>query len=301
MPATASRSRTAARPTSTTRTRTTRSIGWGSRISRSELDRGRARRGGRGRVVGPGPAGRCAARGRQRRGIRMLTRVPACGPGGPRGQGRPPVLMAAGSWYFRTGSGLPSTAPEPSTIGSRGRSRQRRARPTRCAPSSIGGLGDGVARRGADAVAAGVLGVVQAAVGHRDAASSRTGRRAGRSRCPSSRRSGTAPRPSGDERRVAERGEDPLGDARRVLAVGLGEDQRELVAAVAGRDVRGAQRADRISSATWTSTPSPYTWPKRVVDELEVVEVEHHDAQRPARPRRRARPPRPAARGGSGG
>ena len=70
---------------------------------------------------------------------------------------------------------------------------------------------------------------------------------------------------------------------RRIVARGLGEDQRELVAAVAGRDVGGAQRrphqlghVDQDAVAVEVA--------EAVVDELEVVQVEHHDAQRPVGP-----------------
>src|SRR5436190_5007582 len=44
-----------------------------------------------------------------------------------------------------------------------------------------------------------------------------------------------------DEGVLVERVEDPLGRPARLIVVGLGQDDRELVAAVACRDVRGAQ------------------------------------------------------------
>ena len=63
-----------------------------------------------------------------------------------------------------------------------------------------------------------------------------------------------------------------------VVAVGLGQDDRELVAAVAGRDVRAAQRRpDEFRGPG--QDPVAEQVAERVVDELEVVEVQHQDAQ----------------------
>ena len=82
-----------------------------------------------------------------------------------------------------------------------------------------------------------------------------------------------------DERPVAERLEDPLGGVPGLVAVGLGQDDRELVAAVAGRDVRRAQRRpDELRGPG--QDPVAEQVAERVVDELEVVEVEHQHAQR---------------------
>ena len=84
-----------------------------------------------------------------------------------------------------------------------------------------------------------------------------------------------------DERVVAERLEDPLRGAPGLVAVGLGQDDRELVAAVARRDVRRAQRrADELRRPG--QDPVAEQVAERVVDQLEVVEVEHQHAQRAA-------------------
>ena len=67
--------------------------------------------------------------------------------------------------------------------------------------------------------------------------------------------------------------------AARLGGVGLGQDDRELVAAVPGGHVRRAQRrADELRHPG--QDPVAEQVAERVVDELEVVEVEHQDAQR---------------------
>ena len=64
--------------------------------------------------------------------------------------------------------------------------------------------------------------------------------------------------------------------------VRLGQDDRELVAAVARRDVRAAQgRADELRGPGEDAVAEQVA--EGVVDELEVVEVEHEHAQRPPR------------------
>ena len=59
---------------------------------------------------------------------------------------------------------------------------------------------------------------------------------------------GNGPRCSPTNGVVAERLEDALAPWRGLVGVGLGQDHGELVAAVAGRDVR-ARSVERISSA----------------------------------------------------
>ena len=88
--------------------------------------------------------------------------------------------------------------------------------------------------------------------------------------------------------------------ASACVLVGLGHEQRELVAAQAGEDVLGAgdvaQRGgDRREHGVAALVA------ERVVDRLEVVDVEQRQRQRPARGAARARAPRAGARGRRGG
>ena len=99
---------------------------------------------------------------------------------------------------------------------------------------------------------------------------------------------------------VAERLEDPFRGPGRFVGVGLRQDDRELVAAVAGRDIRGAQgRPDELGGPGQDAVAEQVA--ERVVDELEVVEVEHQHAHRAGGRAGSARPPRRGARGGTGG
>ena len=83
-----------------------------------------------------------------------------------------------------------------------------------------------------------------------------------------------------DERPVAEGLEDALGGDPCLVRPGVGQDEGELVAAVAGRDVRRPQGGpDQLGGPG--QHPVAEEVAERVVDELEVVEVEHHHAQRP--------------------
>ena len=110
-----------------------------------------------------------------------------------------------------------------------------------------------------------------------------------------SARSACSSRPSASSRLV------PVGDADRAGAtcppiasrqrsatcarrrlVGAGEQQHELVAAVAGDLVVRAQLAAAARRRRWRSSSSPACVAARVVDALEVVEVEDHAAERGA-------------------
>ena len=80
--------------------------------------------------------------------------------------------------------------------------------------------------------------------------------------------------------------EQALGDLDgRALVGQVREQHAELVAAQPGREVVVARSAPRSRSATATRASSPAAWPRRVVDRLEVVEVEE---QRRHRSRRRS-------------
>ena len=196
-------------------------------------------------------------------------------------QGRPPVLSGGGSWYFRTGSGptRPHRSVQPPGIG-------RCGMPAGAAPVDawLERLVAGRLAVGPDPVPAGGLGAVQAGVGDREEIRGgppvlRVGRDpdrgADRERHP----------PVGGEGRCPERGQDPGRHARGVLARGLRQDQGELVAAVARRDVGAAERrADQLGDVDEDAVPVQVA--EAVVHELEVVEVEHHDAQRPVRAHR---------------
>ena len=76
-----------------------------------------------------------------------------------------------------------------------------------------------------------------------------------------------------------------LGEGRPFLDVRLGQDQHELLAAVAADQVRGAQVGrDRLGHAAQDDVADGV--PVRVVDGLEVVDVDERDRQRPAVARR---------------
>ena len=74
---------------------------------------------------------------------------------------------------------------------------------------------------------------------------------------------------------------DLLGEDPAAGRVGLGQERDELVAAVAGRDVDLADAAaDDVRDAAQDLVAGDV--PEPVVDRLEVVEVEHDQAERPA-------------------
>ena len=80
---------------------------------------------------------------------------------------------------------------------------------------------------------------------------------------------------------------DPLGDRGRVQTAGLGEDRPGI------RRRRSGRRYPRRRTISWRSSAkdlrirSPATWPNCVVEGLEIVQIDHQQAQRiaiPARP-----------------
>ena len=89
---------------------------------------------------------------------------------------------------------------------------------------------------------------------------------------------GTGPRPSA---MTGWRGKilvDPARDCRGGGVIAVRKDDRELVATIASRDVRQAERGlhdgREMNEASIAELVA-----ERVVDELEVVEVEHQDAE----------------------
>src|SRR5690606_8250844 len=72
-----------------------------------------------------------------------------------------------------------------------------------------------------------------------------------------------------------DRGTELLGDLERAVVVGAGQQQEELLAAVAAADVAAAQRGvDRLADAREDVVAGAVA--EAVVDLLEVVEIEHH-------------------------
>ena len=139
-----------------------------------------------------------------------------------------------------------------------------------------------------DRGAAALLGAVHRRVGVADAGPRAVVRPRRRSRCrcspagtPRRPRRGTAPRTAPAIRRATARG---AGLAVDVLA-----QDGELVAAEPGDRVGRAQRAAQARRDV-AQHASPAAWPKRVVDELEAVEVDeqHGDAAAGAAPARRS-------------
>jgi hypothetical protein len=89
---------------------------------------------------------------------------------------------------------------------------------------------------------------------------------------------------SGEQRR-SHRPPDPVGDAQCLLGAGLGEDQRELLAAEAcGHVVLAQLGAEDVRDPRDHGVTREMA--VRVVDVAEVVEVGHHDRHRPADPGR---------------
>ena len=169
-----------------------------------------------------------AAAGRGRGWVGYLRRNQS----GLDGSGGPPSTF--GWWYLRV------TTPVPSYY--------RPARRQAAAPPAVG-----------DVVAALALDPVQglsAAAIRSVAVRPSAGKRGDADRCADRDR----PSLLADERPVAEGFEDPLPGASGLVRVGLGQDDRELVAAVAGGDVGRAQRRpDELRGAV--STRSPNRWP----------------------------------------
>ena len=78
---------------------------------------------------------------------------------------------------------------------------------------------------------------------------------------------------------LVERDDDPVGGVLGGLAVGVRQDDRELVAAVARADVAGSQgRSDLLGGPGQDAVAEQVA--ERVVHELEVVEVDHQQGQR---------------------
>jgi hypothetical protein len=91
-----------------------------------------------------------------------------------------------------------------------------------------------------------------------------------------------------------------LGDQQRVEAVGLRQQDPELVAADAAEHVLRARRAAQAVGDV-REQGVPRLVAVGVVDVLEGVEVEQDERQRPGVAARAARTPRAVARGSSGG
>ena len=139
-------------------------------------------------------------------------------------------------------------------------------------------LGPGPLGTGIAAVATVTLDLIEPPVGIRDELG--RGPAVGREgRC--SDRGGDRHRPAllAHERLVAECLEDALGCAACLRRVGVGQDHGELVAAIACGHVRRAEgRADQLGGPREHTVAEEVA--ERVVDELEVVKVEHQHAQR---------------------
>src|SRR5205085_8110368 len=86
---------------------------------------------------------------------------------------------------------------------------------------------------------------------------------------------------AGVEREALQGAVDPLAHAQRAFRLGLREDDRELVAAVASRYVRRAQRA-RDLGADGAKEAVADDVSKAIVHSFEPVEIDHRERQRPA-------------------
>ena len=96
--------------------------------------------------------------------------------------------------------------------------------------------------------------------------------------------SGTPARRAVDRHRpVAHRRAEPFGDDRPAVRVGLRQQHHELLPALPERHVHLAQ-PDPDPPGELAQHRVPRRVPVRVVDLLEVVEVEHQDGQHPAEP-----------------
>ena len=88
---------------------------------------------------------------------------------------------------------------------------------------------------------------------------------------------------------LAQRGPRALGAVLGGLGVGAGQDQHELLAAQAAHDVTGADdRAQALGGGD--QHPVALGVAERVVDDLEVVEIDQHHRDRPAVRQRRPQP-----------